>query len=66
MTVLESILADLRSLPTTKLVDVARYVHSISATSQKEQAEVLEQTYGVLDEKDGQAFEEAIQRRVES
>jgi hypothetical protein len=68
MTVIESILKDLQSLPTPMLVDVARYVHGLSDTAQKERTSTLRKTYGVLSEEDGQAFESALfaSRRVES
>jgi hypothetical protein len=68
VSVIESILKDLQNLPTPKLVEVARYVHSLSETAQKERLSLLHQTHGVLSEEDGKAFELALTgaRRLES
>ena len=68
MSVLDSIIHDLRGLPLRKLVDVARYVHGLSETAQRERAEVLRETHGCLNEADGLIFEQALEtsRRVES
>jgi len=68
MSVIESILKDLQSLPTPTLVDVARYVHGLSEAAQKERISLLRQTHGALSEEDGQAFELALTgaRRLES
>jgi len=68
MNVIESIVRDLKNLSTPKLVEVARYVHGLSEAAQKERLSLLSQTYGSLDERDGEAFELALQsaRRVES
>jgi len=68
MTVIESIIKDLRSLPTPRLVDVARYVHGLSEAAQQERLALLRQTHGVLSEEDGEAFEMALMgaRRVET
>lgn len=60
MTVLESIVKDLRELPTAKQVEVARYVHRLSETTQKQRWDLLGRLYGTLSEEDGQAFEEAL------
>jgi hypothetical protein len=67
MTVLESIIRDVQTLPLRKQVEVARYVHGLSTTARRERAEVLERTHGALDEADGQAFEDAMvdARRIE-
>ena len=60
MTVIESILKDLQSLPTPRLVDVARYVHGLNEATQKERLALLRQTHGVLNEEDGRIFEMAL------
>ena len=60
MTVIESILKDLQSLRAPRLVDVARYVHGLNETAQKERLALLRQTHGVLNEEDGDAFETAL------
>ncbi|WP_338287676.1 hypothetical protein [Luteolibacter sp. LG18] len=58
---------DLHGMPLRKLVEVARYVHRLSETAERERAEVLRETHGFLDERDGQAFEQAVEnsRRLE-
>lgn len=68
MTVIESIVHDLRGMPLGKLVEVARYVHRLSETAERERAEVLAETHGYLDENDGLAFEQALEtsRRIEA
>jgi hypothetical protein len=68
MSVIESILRDLQSLPTPKLVEVARYVHGLSEEAQKERLSLLRQTHGALSEEDGEIFEQAltVARRLES
>jgi hypothetical protein len=68
MSVIESILKDLQTLPTPKLVEVARYVHDLGETAQKERLSLLQQTHGALSEEDGKAFEMALKgaRRLES
>ncbi|MEY4483448.1 MAG: hypothetical protein RL693_900 [Verrucomicrobiota bacterium] len=67
MSIIESILRDLNGMPLRKLVEVARYVHSISETAERDRAEVLQETHGYLDENDGQIFEQALinSRRIE-
>jgi hypothetical protein len=68
MTVMETIMRDLQGLPLRKLVEVARYVHQVSAAGQEEREKVLRATYGSLSEEDGVSFEEALKgaREVEA
>ena len=68
MSVIEAILKDLQSLPTPKLVEVARYVHGLSEDEQKSRQALLRQTHGVLSEEDGHAFQDALlgARRIET
>lgn len=61
MTVMETIVRDLQGMPLRKLVEVARYVHRMSATNREELERVLKETYGSLSEDDGIRFEEALQ-----
>ena len=67
MTVIETILRGVQNLPLREQVEVARYVQQLSTSVQQERAEVLRRTHGVLDEADGQAFEQAMDdaRRLE-
>lgn len=60
MTVLETIVRGVQSLPLREQVEVARYVHRLSVRAQNERAAVLERTHGALDEADGEAFEQAL------
>ena len=68
MTVIETIVRGVQSLPLRGQVEVARYVHRLSASAQTERAAVLQRTHGALNEADGAAFEQALQdaRRVEA
>ena len=52
MTVIETILRGVQNLPLREQVEVARYVHRLAASAQRERAEVLGRTHGVLDETD--------------
>lgn len=60
MTVIESIIKELESLPNAKLVEVAGFVHRLSDQAQQERAEALRRLHGSLSEPDGEAFEEAL------
>jgi hypothetical protein len=68
MTVLETIVRAVQNLPLREQVEVARYVHGLSAKAQAERAALLRRTHGVLDEADGEAFERAMEdaRRVDT
>ncbi len=44
MSIIESILYDLRGMSNRALVDVARYVHKLSESARTERAEVLRAT----------------------
>jgi conjugal transfer/entry exclusion protein len=68
MTVIESIVQGVQNLPLRPQVEVARYVHRLSASVQQRRTEVLRRLHGVLDEADGLAFEQAMNgaRRLEA
>jgi hypothetical protein len=68
MSVIETIVRGVQNLPLREQVQVARYVHRLATGAQKERAEVLRRTHGVLDEADGEAFDQAMidARRVEA
>ena len=68
MSVIETIVRGLQSLPLREQVEVARYVHRLSTGTQDEKAAVLRRTHGTLDKADGAAFEQAMNdaRRVEA
>ena len=61
MTVIESIVRDLNGMPIRKLLEVARYVHRLSETVERERAEVLRETRGCLSDEDGRIFEQAME-----
>ena len=60
MTVIEMIIEGLRNPSAREQVEVARYVNSLNPKANQERAEGLKRLHGVLDEADGQAFEEAM------
>lgn len=68
MTVIETIVRGVQSLPLRQQVEVARYVHRLSASAQGERAALLQRTHGALDEPDGETFEQAMHgaRRIET
>jgi hypothetical protein len=68
MTVIESIGQGVQNLPLRQQVEVARYVHRLSAGFPQRRTEVLRRLHGVLDEADGLAFEQAMNdaRRLEA
>jgi len=60
MTVIESIVQGVQNLPLREQVEVARYVHRLSTGIHQKRSEVLRRTHGVLDEADGQAYQQAM------
>ncbi|GAA5127885.1 hypothetical protein JIN84_08040 [Luteolibacter yonseiensis] len=68
MTVIESIVRDLNGMPMRKQVEVARYVHRLSETVEREREQVLKETYGYLSDEDAEIFEQALEtsRRIET
>ena len=68
MTVIETIVRGVQTLPLREQVDVARYVHRLNTSAQQERAGRLRHCHGVLDEADGLAFEQALEnsRRLEA
>ena len=64
MTVIDSIVLDLRHLPPPKMVEVARYVHRLNPKSHKRRHAALLATAGCMAGEDGEDFERAV--KVES
>ena len=60
MTVVKFILRGVRNLSVSEQVKVARYVHQLNANVQQDRDEVRRLTHGLLDEADGEAFEQAM------
>jgi len=65
MSVIESILKDLQSLPTTKLVEVARYVHGLNPKSQERRHAALLATAGCMAGEEGKDFERAVRAEAD-
>ena len=68
MTVIETIIRGVQTLPLREQVDLARYVHRLNTSAQQERAELLRRNHGVLDEAEGLVFEQAMEnsRRLEA
>lgn len=60
MSVLESIVKDLETLPAPKLVEVAHYVSRLNSRRREERLTALRATAGCLSEEEGEAFEKAV------
>ncbi len=60
VSVLESIVRDLETLPAPKLVEVARYVSRLNPRRRAERLSALKATAGCLSKEDGAAFEKAV------
>lgn len=60
VSVLESIVKDLESLPAPKLVEVAHFVSRLHPRRREERLSALKETAGCLSGKDGEAFEKAV------
>ena len=60
MTVMESILKDLETLPASKLVEVAHYVSRFNPKRRVERVAALKETAGCMAGEEGEAFEKAV------
>jgi hypothetical protein len=65
VTVIESIVRDLRELPAAKLVEVARYVHGLNPKSQGRRKAALQSTAGCMAGEEGEDFERAVRAESE-
>jgi hypothetical protein len=65
VSVIESILKDLQDLPTTKLVEVARYVHGLTPKSQERRRAALLATAGCMAGEEGEDFERAVRAEAD-
>jgi hypothetical protein len=65
MSVIESILKDLQDLPTPKLVEVARYVHSLNPKSHERRRAALQATAGCMAGDEGEDFERAVRAEAD-
>ncbi len=60
MTLVESITRDLQKLPNAKLVEVARFISELVPQVSERQRKALAESYGCMDDEDGEAFEKAV------
>ncbi len=65
MTMLESILRDLRELPPTKLVEVSSYIHHLHPPSAECRHAALAITAGCMSGEDGADFERAVRESAD-
>jgi hypothetical protein len=65
MTVIESILKDLETLPASKLVEVANYVSRFNPKRRDERMAALKATAGCLVGEEGEAFEKAVREEAD-
>jgi hypothetical protein len=65
MTVIDSIVRDLRELPPPKLVEVARYVHGLNPRSHERRRAALLATAGCMTGEDGEDFERAVKAEAD-
>ena len=65
MTVIESIVKDLETLPASKLVEVANYVGRFNPKRRDERMAALKATAGCLAGEEGEAFEKAVREEAD-
>jgi len=65
MTVIESIMRELRELPPPKLVEVARYIHGLNPESHECRRAALLATAGCMSEEEGEDFERAVKAEAD-
>ena len=65
MTIMESILRDLRELPPTKLVEVSSYIHQLHPPSAERRRAALESTAGCMPGEEGEDFERAVRETAD-
>ena len=65
MTVIESIVRDLRELPPPKLVEVAHYVHGLNPKNHERRRAALLATAGCMLGEDGEDFERAVKAEAD-
>jgi hypothetical protein len=65
MTVLESIVKDLETLPAPKLVEVAHYVNGLNPKRREERLAALKATAGCLAGEEGTMFERAVREEAD-
>jgi hypothetical protein len=65
MSVIESIIRDLRELPPPKLMEVARYVHGLNPKGHERRRAALLATAGCTTGEEGEDFERAVKAEAD-
>jgi hypothetical protein len=65
MSVIESIVRDLRDLPPPKLMEVARYVHGLNPKGHERRRAALLATAGCMTGAEGEDFERAVKAEAD-
>ena len=65
MSALETIVAELKTLPPKKLAVAADYIHQLKSTTDAERQHALDRAYGCLTEEEGNSMEHAIHANCE-
>ena len=65
MTVIESIIKDLETLPASKLLKVANYISRFNPKRRNERMAALNATAGCLTGEEGEAFEKAVREEAD-
>lgn len=65
VSVLESIVKDLESLPTPKLVEVAHYVSALNPKRREARLAAIEATAGCMSGDDGAVFERLVREEAD-
>jgi len=65
MSVIESIIRDLRELPPPKLMEVARYVHGLNPKGHERRRAALLATAGCMTGEEGEDFERAVKAEAD-
>ena len=65
MTVIESIIKNLETLPASKLVEVAHFVNGLNPNRRNERIAALKATAGSMPGEEGAAFEKAVREEAD-
>ena len=65
MTVIESIIKNLETLPASKLVEVAHFISGLNPNRRNERIAALKATAGCMAGEEGEAFEKAVREEAD-
>jgi hypothetical protein len=65
MNVLETFVKDLEKLPAPKLLEVARFVHTLGSSHATRRKEALEATAGCMIGEEGEVFEKVVREEAD-